>query len=154
MGGSAGGPGDPGSGIGDAINNSTTLARLAQANPAISGILGQMGYTGPSGPQQPVGTPDPSRTPAQTANLQSGVNDITNYGKNLMAGQPLGATGAPGAAAKPGATPNLLPPAWQPQVGAVGQPINPYAQQTSPGSAQPMAAGGMNPQFFPYFRGR
>jgi hypothetical protein len=138
---------------GGGINSSVGLARIAQANPAIGGILGQMGYTGPSGPQQPVGT---GTTPAP-AGVQSGLGDIAQYGKNLMAGQPLGtaATGAPGtnAAGKPAATPSLLPAAWQPQVAPVQMPINPYAQQTSPGSVSPMAAGGRNPQFFPFFRG-
>jgi hypothetical protein len=147
------GASDPSGGGG--INSSVGLARIAQANPAIGGILGQMGYTGPSGPQQPVGTAGGNMTPQQTASINSGLNNVTGYGKNLMAGQPLGATGAPGtnAAGKPAATPSLLPAAWQPQVAQVQMPINPYAQQASPGSMQPMGAGGRNPQFFPFFRG-
>lgn len=147
MGGSLGG-GDPSGGGG--VDSNVGLARMAQQMPGLGGILGQMGYAGPSGPQQPVGTGGSSLTPGQ----QSGLADITGYGKNLMAGQPLG-TGAPTAAgggAKPAAMPSLMPAAWQPQVGAMQGIQNPYATMSSPGSAQPNAAGGMNPQFFPMFR--
>jgi hypothetical protein len=163
MGGSPGASGDPStagggdggllSQLGAGINNNTGLARIAQANPAIGQMLGQMGYTGPYGPQQPVGTATPL-TPQQKSQ-QSGWDDIAKYGQGMMAGGGLGGA-APAAMAMP--KPLQMPAPYAPQVGPM-QPIqNPYGggvggnMSPAPTWGNRMAAGGANPQFFPYFR--